>query len=122
MRFIRQEQIITTICNQEVEEPEFIIRLLKKLKEEGIYFALTIRKVYESDYNERTMTYPKVKVNRINEENNQADFYVYTDSSLVKMNNVAFDEISEVFALTKKMNLLDCGPDKGFFDFIDLEE
>ena len=122
MRFIRQEEIITTICNKEVIETEYIIGLFKKLKEESLYFALTTRKLYESDFNERTMTYPKVKVNSIDEENHKINFYVYTDSSLVKMNNVTFDEISEVFALTKKMNLLDCGPDKGFFDFIDLEE
>ena len=122
MRFIRREEIINTICNKEVLEPEYVIRLFKKLKEEGLYFSLTTRKLYYSDYDEHTMFYAKAKVNNIDEENNTIDFYVYTDSSLVKLNKVDFSEIQEVYALTKKANLLECGPDRGFFDFIDLEE
>jgi len=122
MRFIRQEEIITTICNKEVTEENHITRLLEKLKEEGLYFALSIRKMYHSDYNDHTMTHNKVKVKNVNEDSLTADFYVYRDSSLFMMNNISFDDISEIFALTKKNNLLSCGKDKGFFDFIDLEE
>lgn len=122
MRFIRQEEIITTICNKEVKEEEHIVRLLEKLKEEALYFALTIRKMYHSDYNDHIMTYSKVKVKKVDSEKLSADFYVYRDTSLAIMNNISFDEISEIFALTKKNDLLSCGRDKGFFDFIDLEE
>ena len=42
MRFIRQEEIITTICNTEVKEEHHLVSLFEKLKEEGIYFALSI--------------------------------------------------------------------------------
>ena len=95
---------------------------MQKLRDEGIYFSLTIRKMYHSDYNDHIMTHSKVKVKDVDEENLAVDFYVYKDSSLIMMNNVSFDEIVEIFALTKKNNLLECGPDKGFFDFIDLED
>ena len=122
MRFIRQEEIITTICNQEVKEDDYIARLLQKLKEEGIYFALTIKKLYQSDYVERTIMHSKVKVKDVHTEESKVDFYVYKESSLIRLNDVTFDEISEIFALTKKANLLECNSDKGIFGFIDLED
>ena len=122
MRFIRQEEIITTICNKEVKEEEHIVRLLEKLKEEGLYFTLTIRKMYHSDYSDHIITYSKVKVKEVDSEKLTADFYAYRETSLSIMKKISFDDISEIFALTKKNNLLACGRDKGFFDFIDLEE
>lgn len=122
MRFIRQEEIITTICNKEVKEEEYIVRLLQKLQEEGIYFALTIKKLYLSDYEERIMLHSKAKVRNVRAVGATVDFYVYRETSLIMLNNVSFDDISEIFALTKKTNLLDCNPDKGFFSFIDLED
>jgi len=122
MRFIRQEEIITTLCNQEVINDEYIFRVLTKLKEEGIYFALTIKKVFHSDYRDHILTHSKVKVNEVNEEENKVDFMVFKESSLIRLNNIPFDDISEIFARTKKNNLLDCAKSKGFFDFIDLEE
>lgn len=122
MRFIRQEEIITTICNKEVTESEYIVRLLERLKDEGIYFSLSVKKMYHSDYNDHIMTHDKVKVKSVDAEKLSVDFYVYRDTSLIMMNNVVFDEIVEIFALTRKNNLFTCGKDKGFFDFIDLED
>jgi len=122
MRFIRQEEIITTICNKEVVEDEYIIRLLKRLQEESIYFALSLKKMYHSDYNEHIITHNKSKVKKVNDNNLTVDFYIYKDSSLVVLKAIPFDEIDEIFALTKKNNLLECGRDKGFFDYIDLED
>lgn len=122
MRFIRQEEIITTICNTEVKEEEHLVSLFEKLKEEGIYFALSIRKMYHSDYTDHIITYSKANVKDVDAEKLTVDFYVYTDSSLIKMNKVSFDDISEIYALTKKSNLLECGRDKGFFHYIDLED
>lgn len=121
MRFIRQEEIITTICNKKVVEDRYIIRLLEKLKEERLYFSLTLKRD-NSSYGENLIGHDKVKVKQVNPEELSVDFYVYTDTSLIKLNNINFDRISEIFALTKKNNLLDCGRDKGFFDFIDLED
>lgn len=122
MRFIRQEEIITTLCNQEVIKDEYIFRILTKLKEEGIYFALAIKKIFHSDYRDHIITHGKVRVEEVNKEENKVNFMVFRESSLIKLNNIAFDDISEIFARTKKNNLLDCAKSKGFFDFIDLEE
>ena len=122
MRFIRQEEIITTICNTEVTEGEHIVRLFSKLKEEGVYFSLAIKKTCYSDYSERIISYSKAKVNNIDEENYTVDFYIYKETSLIKMNKVSFDDISEVFALTIKNNLLEMSKGKGIFDYIDLVE
>ncbi len=122
MRFIRQEEIITTICNQEVKEDKYIASLLQKLKEEGIYFALSLKKLYQSDYVERTIMHNKVKVKDVRPEETKVDFYVYKEKSLIRLHEIPFDEISEIFALTKKTNLLECNSDKGIFSFIDLED
>jgi len=122
MRFIRQEEIITTICNKEVTDDKHISSVLEKLKKEGIYFAMSLKKLFHSDYEDHIITHSKVRVKMVNEEERTVDFLVYKDTSLVMMNNINFDDISEIFARTKKNNLLDCGKDKGFFDFIDLED
>jgi len=122
MRFIRQEEIITTVCNQEVKENEYIARLLEKLAEEGIYFTLSLKKLYLSDYNERTIVHSKVKVKEVRPEEAKVDFYVYKEKSLIRLNAIPFNEISEIFALTKKTNLLECNTDKGIFAYIDLED
>ena len=121
MRFIRQEEIITTICNEEVSDEEHICRVLKKLKEEGLYFSLSIKKMFQSDYQDHIMSYNKVKVKEVREEENKVDFMVYKDSSLIILNGIAYSEVSEIFAMTKKNNILNSGKDKGIFDFIDLE-
>lgn len=122
MRFIRQEKIITTICDKEVEEDKYIVSLLQKLKEEAVYFTLVIKKVYQSDYVERTMIHDKVKVKDVSQDGTTADFCVFKDTSLFMLKGVEFHEISEIFALTEKINLLDFGREKSFFDYIDLED
>lgn len=122
MRFIRQEEIITTVCNEEVKEKEYIVKLLQRLQEEGIYFVLTLRKLYQSDYVERTIMHDKVKVRRVSPEEDTVDFYVYKESCLIKLDNIPFDEIDKIFALTQKSNLLECSPDRGLFSYIDLED
>jgi hypothetical protein len=122
MRFIRQEEIITTICNKEIEDNKNIAFVLERLKEEGVYFALTIKKMFSSDYRDRTIAYEKVKVKNVNAETDKVDFIVYKGSSLIKLTNMDFEDINEIFALTKKTNLLDSSQNKGFFDYIDIEE
>lgn len=122
MRFIRQEKIITTICNSEVIDTENIARLLEKLKEESLYFSLTVMKMGYINYANKPLIHKKVKVNEVYVEESKVDFYVYGDTLLIKLNNVDFCEIVEIFALTEKVNLLSHNKDKGVFDFIDLEE
>ena len=122
MRFIRQEEIITTICNQEVKKDEHISLVLEKLKEEGVYFSLSVKKMFHSDYTDHIITHGKVKVKNVNSEERKVNFIVFKETSLFMINNVEFDDILEIFALTKKTNLLDGIKNKGFFDFIDLDE
>ncbi|MCK5762537.1 MAG: hypothetical protein KAH05_00305 [Clostridiales bacterium] len=100
----------------------YIILLLEKLKEDCIYFALIIKTIDSNSYIDHLLTHKKAKVKNVDKENNSADFYIYQDSSLIILNNIHFDNISEIFALTKKNSLLTSYKDKSFFDFIDIED
>ena len=111
------------ICkNGHVKSDDNIAVVLEKLKDEGIYFTLSFKKMFNSDYVHRIITHTKVKVRLVRTEDRQADFIVYLNRSIVKLNNINFDDLSEVFALTKTTDLLRGSKDKGLFDYIDLQD
>ena len=55
MKYIRQEHLITTVCNENVYDEEIIKKLLNKIKSDSIYFSISYRN--EVNYIENIINY-----------------------------------------------------------------
>ena len=120
MRFIIQEEIITTLCNKEVADSDSISKLLERLLKERVEFSLSINKLFNSDYNRRIICYDKTRVQKVNEDS--GDFLVFQRSSMVTIKDIKFSEITEIFARTKKTGLAVASPDSSRWNFLDITE
>ena len=120
MKFVRQEQIITTVINEKVSDKEEIKIILNKLKENKITFSLSIRKHFNSDYDYHIINHSKTRVKKVNE--NTVDFLIFTQSATISLKNILFEDITEVFAITKKKDLLRYNNNITKWDLMDIEE
>jgi len=119
MRFIRQEHLITTICNQEITDDKIITRVLSNLLKGCIEFSLSYNKLFQSDYTSRIMYYSKVKVKEVHE--NTVDFFILTQGVTV-IKGIEFGDLGEIKAITTKHDILKIKPDATRFDLMDIEE
>jgi len=120
MRFIRKEHIMTTICNQEVEENDVINSVLNNLKNNMIEFSLSIKKYFPSLYCHKNIQYSKVRVKDV--ELNMADFIVFDKFSTTHLNGIDFSDIVEINAITTSNKILKTKPDLTRWDILDINE
>lgn len=120
MRYIRKEHLITTICNQEIEEEDIIKRLLSNLKDNSIEFSLDIKKYFPSLYDYKNIQYGKVRVKEVQE--NTVDFTVFDRGSITHLNNIDFSDVVEINAITTVNKILQIKPDVTRWDILDITE
>jgi len=120
MRFIRQEHLITTVCDKEVLKVDVIRKVLSNLLKERIEFSLSMRKKFQNSEFNRTLSYDKVKVHKVATDN--VDLIVFSNKQLTHINNVLFEDIVEIYAITKKNRILDLDPDVNRFGLMDIGE
>jgi len=118
MRFIRQEHITTTICDKKLSDIEIIKTLLENLMKSRLDFSLTIKKHFQSDYGYRTVNYEKARIKKVNETT--IDFLIFTQSATTKIKNINFTDVVEIFAITKKSEILKKHPDISRFGLMDI--
>jgi len=118
MKYIRQEHLITTVCNENVYDEEVINKLLNKIKSDSIYFSISY--INEVNYIENIINYDNVRINNVKEDN--FDFCVYGRSSIVKIKNISFNNIVKIQVVTKKKNILVNKDNKNKFSLLGLEE
>ena len=119
MRFIRQQQTITTVCNEEVIEQESIVELLNNLLKSQLEFSLILRKEFKSDYVYRNITYDKARVKKVNEDT--VDFLILSKNAISNIKSIGFNEIVEIFALTKKSDIFKSSSKVSRFDLMDID-
>ena len=120
MRYLRQEQIVTTVCNKEVSDINIIKKILYTLQKERIDFSLSINRYFESDYSHHTMYYNKVRVTNVNDKN--VDFLVLDKNSMISLKEIPFDLIIQIHALAKKNHILDYSENIDRWQLIDIED
>jgi len=118
MRFIRQEHIITKICDKIVNDNKTILNILNNLFSKSIEFSLSVRQVNFSG--DVSLNYPKCRIKKINEDT--VDFLVIKTSSFMIIKNIEFGEIAEIKAITKKNEILKTCPDVNMWDFVEIDE
>jgi hypothetical protein len=118
MKYIRQEHIISTICNEEVSDVEAIVELLQKIRKENLDLSLSLRQG-QSAYGESFLSsYQNVRVVSVGKD--AASFCVYKQGGNVKLGNIDFDRIVELRVITKKSQLRQKKADPKRLDFMDV--
>ena len=120
MRFIREERLITTICNEEVSDPETILEILNNLKKHMVEFSLVIKKFFGENLGYRRIDYDKVRIDKIKEET--VDFIVLDKKSITHVRDVLFSEILEISAITTVDKILKVKPGVTRWDLMDFSK
>ena len=119
MRFIRQENLRTTICNEEVLDNETISEVLNNLKKSNIFFLMTVKSFSETSYKTNMVSYEKVRVKEVRTE--EIDFRVFNNGYNTVVNGIKFENIVEILAVTNKNKILRTKPDINRFSLMDIE-
>jgi len=120
MRFIQQEHLITTIHNEEIVQAEKIKSLLTNLKKESIEFSFIVKNNTYHGYSNQKLSYDKAKVKKINEDS--ADFFVFHKTAINNINDIKFEDILEISAITEKNRILEHNDKVERWDLMDIEE
>lgn len=122
MRFIKKEEIITTLCNKEIRQPENIISVLKEVKNEQFYFSLVIKTTDSYGNSGKNISYDKVRIKNINEQDSTVDFIVFKKSASLVVNSIQLNNIVEIYAVTQKQMLSLNNEKNDKTAFLDLED
>ena len=119
MKFIRKEFIVTTIFDKELTEQDDISVVFHNLLKERIEFSLIMKKFMTHQQDYFNMSFEKVKVKKINEDNT-VDLLAFKNGIKTFMKKVKISDIIEIKAITKKYKILDVDSDCDRFDILDL--
>jgi hypothetical protein len=120
MKFVRQEYIITTVCNEEFDDFQTIKTLLTNLLNEELNFSLSMKKYFRSEYDYKMMYYKKVRVEKVDDE--KVDFLIINPSFSTSIKNISFDDIIEIRAITSKNDIFKSKKDVERWDILDIEK
>ncbi len=120
MKFIKQENIITTIFNKKIEDKSDIKKTLTNIKREGLFFLISIRNLFPSDFFHRKISYDKVKIKKIYDD--AIDIIICGKNATNHISDIKFDDIEEIIIITKKNNILDVKPDVHRYEMLDIQE
>jgi len=119
MKFIRKEQIITTIFNKELTDPDEILIVFKNLLNHGIEFSMIMKKFMYHQQDYFNMSFEKVRIKKINEDDT-LDLLTFKKGIKTSMTKVPFDHVVEVNATTMKNKILDVDSSTTRFELLDL--
>ena len=119
MRFIRQENIKTTICNEDILDKETISEVLNNLNKSNIFFLMSVKKFSETSFRTNITSYEKVRVKEVRED--EADFRIFNNSFNTVINSIKFENIVEILAITNKNKILETKPGVNRFYLMDIE-
>ena len=119
MRFIRKEQVITTICNEEVIDNDAITTLFNNLKEDRIEFSLTLKKYFPSIGDYKETFYNKVRVKKV--VSPKVDFIIFDHRTCTTIKDVDYSDVVKINAITTIDRMIQVQPDLIRSDFLDFE-
>ena len=118
MKYIRQEHLITTVCNENVYDEEIVKKLLNKIKSDSIYFSISYKR--EVGFTDSIVNYDNVRISAVKED--RFDFSVYGKASITSIKNIPFEDIIKIRVVTEKKNILVNKDNKNKFSLLGLEE
>ena len=120
MRFIRKEFIETTIFNKELTDDVSIRTVFENLFSHNIDFSITIKKylTYQCEY--FNLNFEKARIKAVYDDNT-LDLLTLKKGVKTVMNKVPFSEVVEVFATTKKHNIIDVDDTRTRWEILDFK-
>ena len=119
MKYIKKEHIITTICDENIDDVDIIKSLLENLNHKRIYFSICYCKKKYNGIDDHLMNYKNIRIRKV--KDNSIDITVYNYSSHININDIFFDDIEKISVITKKQKLLNKNT-KNKFSTLDLGE
>jgi hypothetical protein len=121
MRYIRQERVLTLVCDEIIHDIKVMEKLLTRLKDDATEFSMSINKTFSGDFSQKVISYTKVRVKKIDTNKNTVDFLIFQNKATNVLKDVNFKDISEIRAITTSTDLLDIKPDTDRFSLMDIE-
>ena len=122
MRFVKREMVISSVVDKEIEDKEEIRDVLKNLFEFHVEFSFGYKKFFPSDYETRTFSYKKVRIDKIYEDKEEIDVIIFNNKTKTRLKSINFENIVYINAITNKENLLKSYNDFNRFDFLDISD
>ena len=119
MRFIRKEQIVTTIFNKDLTDREEIKIVFKNLYEQKIDFSIIMRKFMPQQHDYFNTNFDKARVKKIYNDDT-IDIIAFKNGTKTIIKKIYFNNIIEVNATTVKHKILDIDSDINRFELLDL--
>ena len=121
MRFVRSEYSLSVITDQVVEDLEQIRSVFTNLYKYNVEFSATIQKFFESTYEYKNFSYPKLRILKLHEEEDSLDLMYFSDHGNLIMKKVKFEDVIDVSAITVKNRILEEYIRVSRWDLLDFE-
>jgi len=116
MKYIKEEIIITTDCNKDIEDIDVIKQLIKSISELKIYASLSYQTSIQ--YEQRISSYPQVKIIKINDDT--IDIRIFGNKANAVIKNISYTDITNIKIISAKNELLIFKDNIGHFDLLDI--
>ena len=119
MRFIRREQITTTLFNKDITDEESIKSVFINLHSKNIDFSMTIQKLNIYGNNYTNLNFDNVRITKINEDNS-FDMIFFKNNIKTSMKNIFFSDVVEINSIVKKNKILESNSSGTRWEIMDL--
>jgi len=116
MKYIRKQQIITTITNREIVKSDEIIDLLKILVEG----CVDLEVAYRDPKTNYIQNYEKTRIDQMNDQTKMVDFSAYMRGNRIRITNIPVDNIVSIVLITDTSNIKLNNEKITKFDFVDI--
>lgn len=106
MRFVRSEYSLSVITDKKIEEKKDVVDILNNLQKYNVEFKLSFRKFFITDYVYKEITHDKVRISKINHEEETVDLISFDKKCSLIMRNIKIEDLIEIKATTAKNNIL----------------
>lgn len=102
MKFIRREQITTTLFDKEISDESDMNVVFEGLYSKNIDFSMIIKKLNINNNDYQSLSFDNVRITKINKENKTIDIIFFKNNIKTVMKNISIFDVSEINSIIKK--------------------
>jgi len=103
MKFLRQEIITTTTCNENVTEHSSINQIFKSLKHNDFSFSISLKRFFMSTGEIKNIFYKEAKIENV--YNNKVDLLIFKNQGIMRIKEIDFNKIDEIIVITHQSQM-----------------
>ena len=116
MKYIRKQQIITTITDRDITKEDEIISLLNILVEGSVDLEVA----YRDPKTNFIQNYDRVRIDKIDLEKKMIDLSAYMRMNRIRITNIPFDNVMSITLVSDTNNIIMKNENIKKFDFVDI--